>query len=419
MSSGTEASIDPAAKRLLLEDVARTLDARLPEIVGEMTALLAESIPDLRADPRMVEMLRASVEGNVSTICHVLANDISISHLQPTTAAVEYAQRLAQRDVPISALTRAYYLGQSMFIRLGIDAVERMSVREDERIALIRAVADVVHRYIDWILQYVSEVHEAERRRWAGSRGAVLANIVNRVLRGESNDPERFELETGFVLGAGRFVALVVWSDDDEQAVGAAVSPLVRRLAVRWRAPRQPLVVHEDPNTTWLWVPVAAAIAPTCLDVREELDVAARLRVAMGDPGIGLEGFRRSHEQAVDARLVALTSLQHRDRTVVGHAEPSVSLLSMFARDLSSTRRWVRSVLGALANTDEHAEILRQTSRVYYESGGSLTQTASTLDIHRNTVRRRMASVSGGAQPRDSLEMSMALRLYDAFGPAE
>ncbi|MFZ8461108.1 hypothetical protein ACO1MG_13960, partial [Staphylococcus aureus] len=82
----------------------------------------------------------------------------------PTTAAVEYAQRLAQRDVPISALTRAYYLGQSMFLRLGIDAVEGMAVREEERIELVRAVADVVHRYIDWILQYVSEVHEAERR---------------------------------------------------------------------------------------------------------------------------------------------------------------------------------------------------------------------------------------------------------------
>ncbi|MFM9785837.1 hypothetical protein, partial [Streptomyces scabiei] len=83
--------------------------------------------------------------------------------LQPTTAAVEYAARLAQRDVPLSSLTRAYNLGQSMFLRLGIAEVERLDIPEGMKIEVVRGIADAVHRYIDWILQFVSTVHDEER----------------------------------------------------------------------------------------------------------------------------------------------------------------------------------------------------------------------------------------------------------------
>ncbi len=87
----------------LLALVARQLDLRMPEIVREMRDLLASRIDDLGGDPQLVEMLQASIEGNVTTICHILANGIDLESLQPTTAAVEYAARLAQRDVPLAA----------------------------------------------------------------------------------------------------------------------------------------------------------------------------------------------------------------------------------------------------------------------------------------------------------------------------
>ncbi|MGX4536969.1 hypothetical protein ACWJWK_18730, partial [Clostridioides difficile] len=114
------------------------------------------------------------------------------------------------------------------------------------------------------------------------------------------------------------------------------------------------------------WVPVAPGVAPSTADVDAEIDAGHELRVSLGDVGVGVEGFRTSHAQALDARMVALVSLQHQGRTVVGYAEPAVSLLAMFARDLPAAQRWVRSVLGALARTDEHARTLRGTFRAYY-----------------------------------------------------
>lgn len=414
MSTPSAPAMAPMEKRRLLGDVARQLDARLTVVVDEMTSLLADSISDLRPDPQMVEMLRASVEGNVSTICHILANDIALSNLQPTTAAVEYAQRLAQRDVPISALTRAYYLGQSMFLRLGIDAVESMAVPEEERIELVRAVADVVHRYIDWILQYVSDVHEAERRRWSGGRGAVIAGSVHRLLRGESNDPTRFERETGFST-ASPFVALVVWTDEEPSVPADLVRSLSQRLATRWRGARAPLIVTEDPTTSWVWIPVAPGAVATSADLRDEIGTELRMRVSLGDIATGVDGFRASHVQALDARMVALTSAPHRRECIVGYSDAAVSLLAMFTRDLPGTRRWVRTVLGPLARGDEDARLLRDTYRAFYAAGSNVTQTAADLGIHRNTVRRRIASSPRVLQQRDPLEISMALRLFDAF----
>ena len=307
-------------------------------------------------------------------------------------------------------------LGQSMFIRLGIDSVEEMSVGQEQRIELVRAVADVVHRYIDWILQYVSDVHEAERRRWGGGRSAARANAVTRLLRGETNVPVRFEVETGFSYEVGRFVALIVWSAEEGPGVAPAVSALAQRLAVRWRGPRAPLVVPEDPKTFWVWVPIASGAAPSSADVRVDLEQAGRMRAVLGTPGAGLPGFRSSHAEAVDTRMVALTSLQHQNEPVLSHGDPAVSLLAMFARDLPTSQRWMRSVLGPLARADDDAAAQRETFRAYIESGSNVTLTAQTLGVHRNTVRRRLGSMTIAGQPKDQLAVAMALRLYDAFG---
>ena len=240
--SETDAGEEAELTRRQLVLVAESLDARLPEIVRDMRDLLVASIGELGGDPQLVEMLQASIEGNVSTICHILANDIDIDNLQPTTAAAEYAIRLAQRDVPVSALTRAYYLGQSMFLRLGIDAVEELSAGEEQRISLVRVVAETVHRYIDWILQYVAGVYEAERRAWWNARATRNGAVIARVLRGEDRAIASFEHDTGYRLG-GTHLAAVAWIEGHGQpsdqhqaqaarAVATASRPHVARRVV-------------------------------------------------------------------------------------------------------------------------------------------------------------------------------------------
>src|SRR4051812_36493582 len=59
-----------------------------------MSDLLGREITELNHDARLMELLVASVDGNNKTIIHILANDIPVRNLRPTTAAVQYALRL-------------------------------------------------------------------------------------------------------------------------------------------------------------------------------------------------------------------------------------------------------------------------------------------------------------------------------------
>jgi hypothetical protein len=100
----------PSLQRVkaLVAEAALRLDVRQPQIARAMSDLIAREIKSLDVDPAFIELLRASVDANTKTITHILINDIPIERLQPTTAAVEYALRLAQRDIPANSLVRAY-----------------------------------------------------------------------------------------------------------------------------------------------------------------------------------------------------------------------------------------------------------------------------------------------------------------------
>ncbi|MFZ8286700.1 hypothetical protein ACO1K5_14315, partial [Staphylococcus aureus] len=78
--------------------------------------------------------------------------------------------------------------------------VERLDIPEGMKIEVVRGIADAVHRYIDWILQFVSTVHDEERRRWWNTRATLNAAVVLKVLRGDALPVRGFASETGYSL---------------------------------------------------------------------------------------------------------------------------------------------------------------------------------------------------------------------------
>ncbi|MCW2163672.1 PucR C-terminal helix-turn-helix domain-containing protein [Microbacterium hydrothermale] len=400
----------------LLALVARQLDLRMPEIVREMRDLLASRIDDLGGDPQLVDMLQASIEGNVTTICHILANGIDLESLQPTTAAVEYAARLAQRDVPLAALTRAYYLGQSMFLRLAMDEAERLGVTDRVKIGVVRDIADVVHRYIDWILQLVTGVHEQERRRWWSTRATLNASIILKVLRGDSLPIRGFVSETGYTL-AQTHLGVMAWSDVDAEDAARQheIDLLLRRLATAVHSSAAPLITVVDRSTAWAWFGGARLDAGALARVEELVATVPGVRIALGEPGHDVEGFRRTHEQAAISRLVALSSPRYRYRAVVSYADPQVALVQLLTKDATATVTWVREVLGDYAGAGEQARVMRDTVATYYAADKNAVRTAEQLGVHRNTVRQRVDrfEASVGARGVDPLQVALALRIYD------
>jgi hypothetical protein len=83
----------------------RQIAAGLQERLGELTAIiqrcLQEEIPALGQDAQSIELLGASVGGNVDTVLHAMRYGIDVQRVEAPTAAMEYARRLAQHEVPV------------------------------------------------------------------------------------------------------------------------------------------------------------------------------------------------------------------------------------------------------------------------------------------------------------------------------
>jgi hypothetical protein len=165
-----EADVKP-----VVAEIAGQLNDRLAAVSGFIRLSLEEDIPELRGEPRLMELLGASVEGNVDTVLRALRHDIAVERVVAPTAALEYARRLAQHGVPVNALVRAYRMGQRRMNELVFREVRETSMEDATRVAVLEAITSTLYEYIDWISQQVVAVYEDERERWLENQNSVRA----------------------------------------------------------------------------------------------------------------------------------------------------------------------------------------------------------------------------------------------------
>lgn len=87
----------------------------LPEAIHR---LLVEQVTELTADQQLRDLLSDTVAANVGTWLSVIRYSIPIDHVEAPTAALEHARRMAQREIPVNALLRAYRLGHQHGLNL-------------------------------------------------------------------------------------------------------------------------------------------------------------------------------------------------------------------------------------------------------------------------------------------------------------
>ncbi|MGY2004683.1 PucR family transcriptional regulator [Blastococcus sp. SYSU DS1024] len=405
----------------LVSQAAQRLDLRQPQIARDMSDLIARHIRTLDVDPQFMELLRASVDANTKTLTHILTNHIPIEHLQPTTAAVEYALRLAQREIPANSLVRAYSVGKDDFIEQMFPDVQALDCTAEEKFEVLHHMATVVGRYIDWISQYVFEAYEAERERWLSTQGTVRAALIHDVLAGQKVVPARFERETGYRLTA-HHLGMIIWSVDAAPAPDELrlLTSVVSKVATGAGCSGPPLVTAVDRETAWAWLPFAGR--PGDVDTAQIcrlVEQARTCRATLGLSGSGVEGFRRTHEQARAARRVAVAS--HTTTPVTGFGDEGVAITSMLAGDLDSARAWIHEVLGPLAVDNDASQVLRETLRVFYLTGESYTETAEIMRLHRNTVKYRVSRALELRQPAarsHRVDLAVALNACHFLGSA-
>jgi hypothetical protein len=411
----------PQRVKALVAEAALRLDRRQPQIARDMSDLIAREIKSLDVDQAFLELLRASVDANTKTITHILINDIPIERLQPTTAAVEYALRLAQRDIPANSLVRAYNVGKDDFIEQIFPDVQALNCSPEEKFAVLQHMSSVVGRYIDWISQYVFGVYEKERDRWVSTQGNVRASLIHDVLGRRTVAAREFERETGYRLD-GHHIGMIVWSTRTDPAPDELrmLAQVVSKVAAAARCSGPPLVTAVDRETAWVWLPFVAR--PSALDMREMQRIvgqARTCRASLGLSGAGVDGFRRTHAQAQAARRVVVTSGE--TTAVVSFGDEGVAITSLLANDIESTRSWVAEVLGHLAVDSEQMRSLRETLRVFFLTGESYTDTAARMKLHRNTVKYRIAKALEQGETvisSNRIDLAVALNVCHFLGPA-
>jgi len=179
------------------------------------------------------------------------------------------------------------------------------------------------------------------------------------------------------------------------------------------------MFVPQDEFGAWAWLPLGSRrdfVPPALPDMN--VGGGHRVGFAFGEPGSGVTGFRRTHQQALSAQAVALAA---------GSAAPSVTSftevapLALMSGSLELLQTWVIETLGPLADDDDHNARLRDTLRVFLQENGSYKATAERLVLHKNTVQYRVRKAEESLRHpviQDRLRTELALLAAQWLGPA-
>ncbi|MEZ0050379.1 DNA-binding PucR family transcriptional regulator [Mycobacterium sp. MAA66] len=419
--SGPDVEVEVARH---IAEAAAQLQQQLPLLSAGIRESLEVQIPELKGDARVMELLGPSVESNVDTLLHAMRYAIPVQRVAVPAAALEYARRLAQYGVPVHALVRAYRLGQHGMNELVFAQVRTIDVPEAARYTVLQAMSATLFEYIDWITQQVIEVYEDERERWLENQNSLRAMRVRDLLTGgRPVDVDAATMTIRYPL-QWQHLAVVMWYPDvaGEEAEIVRLQRFLRDLGQAAGADGAPLFVAADRTCGWGWLPYRAA--PVDAEERVRQFAAAGRDVpnlAVGTVGGGVDGFRRSHREAGNARQIALIA-QRAEPMLITAGEPGLSAAALLGGDIEDAREYVARTLGALAADTEADARLRDTLEVFLSCGSSYKHAAEELNMHFNTVKYRVGRavdrLGREIAATDRLAVEIALLICRWYGDA-
>jgi hypothetical protein len=389
-------------------EVARRIATRLADLTADMTTLFVDTIPEFHHDRAVQRLMVASTTSNLSAVVDMLMLGISLEDIVVPPAAATYARRFAQHDLSLEALLRAYRLGEHMFLQWVIQDLRRQALAADDALAVTSHVALLLNGYIDRVIEGLIDIYRTERQRWQERSDAAHAAQVRAVLAGEELTISVAEQMLGVAL-RGWHTAAVAWVNSDSAAAQLGTVGLLLTEA----SGRTPMTVYADASTIWAWMFFPGRPSVDVDRLAARLTKHDRLRIALGEPGTGLAGFRSSHEEALRARQVAEIDARPTQQ-LYPHAQVALAGLLIDQRD--AVRLWVQRTLGELAREDKTMARLRHTVQVLLEANGSYTEAAARMHVHKNTVLyrvRKAEELLGRPVADDRLAIQVALLACD------
>ncbi|MGW0790140.1 PucR family transcriptional regulator [Streptomyces sp. NPDC002911] len=373
---------------------AEWIDANPDDITDRVFRACVAAVPSFVTNGREVEIaFRASCSSLLPVVSKAVATGDMACGASLPAAAEDLARRLPAVGIKLVDLVLSYDVAGNELL----DAFSRelrcasSCSGDSDRADMLSVAMGRLFQFRQAALSRAIAVYRQEQQllRRCGISDALEATRA--VLAGELDDAEA-ERRLGYRMNT-RHMGFVVWGPG---ATEATLRGVATRLGSQLRA-RQDLVVLADGHALHGWLSVPEN--PPGVDVlRARLSVPAGVRISLGMPHYGSNGFRITHREALETqRLTDRAMPQPACPGATAEAGNIVSVCDVVAlvfasRDVELARRFVRSQLGSLV--EPRHSVLRETMHVWFEELGSPTRAARRLNVHVNTLVKRLNRAS-------------------------
>lgn len=360
----------------LIRQCAQIVVNARPEWLDELDRAVLAASPAIAADPELAAAVSRSNRANLYFWATANVRDPG-APVPPNNGPepLSIARELVRRGVNAFPLD-AYRVGEGVAWRRLMEIAFELTSDAAELHDLLQVCSRSISAFIDATLTGIAAQIELERDELTHGSHAERRETVALLLDGAPIPRARAEQRLGYAL-TGSHTAAVIWTDNhdgDLAQLDRAAETIARAGGGR------PLSVLASSATRWVWTPGGVDLDALQASAGGGVDI----RVAVGTTGQGVDGFRRSHFEAITTQQ--MMARLHSRQQVARFTE--VEMVSLITADPDRTAEFVSRVLGDLATASTE---LQDTVRVFVASQCNASRAAARLYTHRNTLLRRLS----------------------------
>lgn len=408
---------EPDAQRVwakILRPLAAEMRACAGELAEQTVARMRSEMPQLFPDAQSVEENLVSAEAGIRQLADVIdvAGDPRASELPTSTLAI--ARAGVHRQIALASFMRFYRFAQDLVWQWMCARITAAVPDAAQQILALQLGTGWLFGYIDVALIRVEQAYEAEREAWLRGAAAARSEAIDDIIAERERDPQRASRRLRYDLNR-HHVGVLAWVDkvptesDAQRLLGEAVADLARTMIA------ETTLIHPMGSlVTAGWLSRRDAFPATAIDTDGAVPAPMlpdEVSVAIGQPGHGLKGFRRSHMEASHARRVVSLAGSRLGRLT---RYRDVAVAALATADPEHAAAFVSRVLGGLAQDDEATYRVATTLSVYLQENRSRVRTAGRLAVHPNTVSYRVdqaEAILGRSIDSEGVDLAVALAL--------
>jgi hypothetical protein len=381
------------------QQIAAALRRRSAELASTIHASVLRAVPAPAADRN--RMYRDSLQGAVSaTIAYAI--DViereGRNGCEPPWDALAHARCSARHGVSLGVVLRRFAATAVLLGQFVQEELERLAPRE--RPESPRAIRRIAEEAIEAVSEAVAGEYDLEYEEVRRTPEGRVSELVRRLLAGDGAGAE-LAAELGYEVHDASHLGLIATGEDAKDSI--------RRLSMALGC--EQLVVRRNAGVHWVWLGTPTSLAVEDVASLVPAELLGEARLAIGEPGAGVEGWRLTHRQAVAAMRLGVRL----GKRITRYAEDPLLAAGLQDDVLARSLQQIYLEPLGVPGTRKGAG-LRETLRAYFSSRCNAASAAAALHVDRHTVERRLRTVEGllGASPQSrQAELTIALRLEE------